>query len=74
MDKEKKEASVKVDGITCPGCAMDAEKIIGDVKGISKTNVRYADSTVDIEYDPAAFDKEEFLRTLLRIGFNPAKK
>lgn len=68
-----KEKSIKVQGISCLGCAMDAEKIIGALDGISKASVKYNDDTVNIQYDPLVINKDEFLRTLLKIGFRPVK-
>ncbi len=48
-----KHIILPVDKITCQGCVNFIEKNVSDVEGVSSVRANLADSSVNIEYDPA---------------------
>jgi copper chaperone CopZ len=60
---------LKVEGITCTGCAMDAETLLRSTDGILDANVDYLTGRVTIEYDPHDIEKDQILSVVKKMGF-----
>ena len=55
----------------CPTCASTVERALGDTAGVEAVEVHYATGRVEIDYDDAAADPDEFARTIENQGYTP---
>ncbi|GAB4415314.1 MAG: hypothetical protein OHK0032_11460 [Thermodesulfovibrionales bacterium] len=69
MDRNRGHIDLKVDGLTCTGCAMDLETFLNNIDGILKAAVDYAEEKIHIEYDPDEIGESQIVSAVRRIGF-----
>lgn len=69
MDRNRRHIDLKVEWLTCTGCAMDLETFLNNIDGILKAAVDYAEETILIEYDPGEIGESQIVSTVKRIGF-----
>ena len=55
----------KIEGMTCASCALNIEKSVSKVKGVSKANVNFAMKKLYVEGD---FDDNEIKEAVSKIG------
>ncbi len=63
-----KKLNLRVDGITCPGCASDAESVLKNSDGILGAEVNYASGTVTIDYRSGEIDENQVVGLVTRLG------
>ncbi len=63
-----KRLSLKVEGITCSGCAVDVESILKNADGISDAEASYAAGTVNIDYHPDEINEKQVLDLVKKLG------
>ncbi len=63
-----RQLDLRVDGITCSGCACDIETVLMNVDGISRAEASYADGTVHVEYRPEEIGETQVLDTVKKLG------
>ena len=73
MDQDYKEMNIKVEGITCAGCAMDMENILMGKQGIMDATVSYRDGTVNVKYDPQKIEDKKVFYNVRKLGFKAKK-
>ncbi len=64
-----KKMSLRVDGITCAGCAVDGETVLRNTDGILDAAVRYADGTVTVDYHPEEIDERQVVGLVKKLGW-----
>ena len=67
MEKENK-IILQVEGITCPGCAMDIENIMLATDGILAVSVSFKEETVTICYDCHEIEEQDLIDRVRRLG------
>ncbi len=60
--------NLKVDGITCSGCAVDIESVLKNTDGISGAEASYATGAIHIDYHPEEIDEKQVLDLIKRLG------
>lgn len=65
---ENAKLSLRVDGISCTGCAMDMETVLSNMDGILKVTVDYSTEMIDVEYNHAEIDSDRILSYIKKIG------
>ncbi len=65
---EMKRLSLKVDGITCSGCAVDVESVLKNADGISGAEASYADGTVNVDYHPDEINETQVRNLVRKLG------
>ena len=65
---EMKRTSLRVDGITCSGCAVDVETVLKNTDGISGAEASYATGAVNIDYHPEEIDEKQVLELIKKLG------
>ncbi len=65
----EKALKLKVEGMTCLGCAEDMEILLKNIPGIIDAKVFYADDLVTVTFDPDAVDAREVFRKVAKLGF-----
>ena len=63
-----KRLDLRVDGITCSGCACDIETVLRNADGISRAEASYADGTVRVEYHPEEIGEKQVLAMITKLG------
>jgi len=63
-----KQLDLRVNGITCSGCACDIETVLKNADGISRAEASYADGTVHIEYHPEEIEEKRVLAMIKKLG------
>ena len=53
VDKPKKNANIKISGMSCASCALNVEKSLQNLDGVNKAHVNLGTEEAIIEYDPA---------------------
>ena len=51
-DKPKKNANIKISGMSCASCALNIEKSVGNLEGVDKASVNLGTEEALVEYDP----------------------
>jgi Cu+-exporting ATPase len=72
QESEMKQLDIRVDGITCSGCACDVETVLKNADGISRAEASYADGTVHVEYDPEEIGEKQILDMIKKLGLKIA--
>ncbi|WP_316788051.1 heavy metal translocating P-type ATPase [Pedobacter frigoris] len=62
--------SLPVLGMTCAGCAVSVESMIGAQEGVVQAEVNYATQKVKVVYDPKAISTEEMQKAVQGIGYD----
>jgi len=63
-----KEIKLKVDDISCTGCAEDMESVLLDHGGILEAKVSFADDIIDIKYDSDVIERPAVIHAARRIA------
>lgn len=68
-------AEFEVDGMTCSGCAIAAERAVKKLDGVALAEAGYDGSTKEgrctVQFDPAAVSVEEIAAAIEDVGFRP---
>ncbi len=57
-------------GMTCAGCAASVASLITEQPGVRSAEVNYATQSVNIAYEPAVIQPENFQKALQRVGYD----
>lgn len=64
-----KRLRLRVDGITCAGCALDGESVLKNQDGIAGAEISYAAGTATIDYQPGEIDEQQIVSLVQRLGW-----
>ncbi len=64
-----KKLCLRVDGITCAGCAVDGVTVLRNTDGILDADVQYADGTVTVDYHPGEIDEQQVVGIIKKLGW-----
>ncbi|HHY35828.1 MAG TPA: copper-translocating P-type ATPase [Firmicutes bacterium] len=67
--KVLKKATLKLEGMTCAGCAAAIEKALSRTNGVEKAQVNFATEKAYVEYDPDVTDKERLVEVVRATGY-----
>jgi len=70
MAEEKKRAELKISGMHCASCALNLEKALQDLDGVTSAQVNFATETAAVEYDPEKVSASELDSTVSGIGYS----
>ncbi|MFO7939248.1 MAG: heavy metal translocating P-type ATPase, partial [Bacteroidales bacterium] len=65
MQKER----YAVDGMTCAMCAKSVESMLGSLKGVQEAQVNFADSSVQVAFDPDTVQPQQMQKAIDEIGY-----
>lgn len=68
MQTIRKQFSVT--GMSCAGCAVNVESILGQQPGVVSAAVNFAAQTVQVEYQPAAVSPDDLKKAVQGIGYD----
>lgn len=70
MNNNIETISIPVLGMTCAGCAVSVESIIGAQLGVDKAAVNYATQSVQVSYDPYIIKPEVMQKAVQSVGYD----
>lgn len=62
--------NLKVEAISCAGCAQDIETVLRNEDGVLDASVDFSTGSISIEYDAAETDEDRLFGVIKRIGLN----
>lgn len=63
-----KRMNLRVEGITCSGCAVDVAAALKSTDGILDAEANYSEGTVTVDYHPDEIDEREVLARVRKLG------
>lgn len=69
-----KVIELNVTGMTCQGCADHVTSALSKKEGIVKLDVKFAENSASVTYDPASVDEAEIIRTIEETGYKAEVK
>jgi len=70
-----KKASIQLETLTCPSCALKIEKAVKSLNGVDKdsVNVTFMSSKVKFEFDDEKLEVNEIEKTITSLGYEVKK-
>jgi P-type Cu+ transporter len=69
VDKPKKNATIKISGMSCASCALNIEKSLQSLEGVDKANVNLGTEEAIVEYDPTKLNISELDEAVEKSGY-----
>lgn len=74
FSEEQNQATVRVDGLSCPFCAYGLEKKLKSIDGVDKLEIKVNDGLAILTYkDGAKIEKEVIAKKVKEAGFTPGE-
>lgn len=70
-----KKATIQLETLTCPSCAMKIEKAVKSLNGVDKdsVNVTFMSSKVKLEFDDEKLSVDTIEKTIKSLGYEVKK-
>lgn len=70
-----KKATIQLETLTCPSCALKIEKAVKSLNGVDKdsVNVTFMSSKVKLEFDDEKLEVSEIEKTITSLGYEVKK-
>ncbi|NLV33788.1 MAG: heavy-metal-associated domain-containing protein [Clostridiaceae bacterium] len=70
-----KKATIQLETLTCPSCAMKIEKAVKSLDGVDKdsVNVTFMSSKVKLEFDDDKLSVDTIEKTIKSLGYEVKK-
>ncbi len=68
-DKEIKNTTLKISGMTCASCALRVEKGLNNLDGVVEATVNFAAEKGTVKYYPSQVSMEEFKKSIEDAGY-----
>ena len=59
-----------VTGLSCASCAISVESMLKEQKGVTSASVNYANSSAQVEFEPAIVQSEDLKAIIQSIGYD----
>ena len=69
MTENTAKTSLPISGMHCANCVARVEKALGEVSGVEKANVNFANEKAFVEYDPEATSVEVLGKAIIDVGY-----
>lgn len=73
-NKENITVTIKVDGMTCEGCASHIDETLMKLKGVISAKASYRNKIVNVEYNPKLITIQEIKKAINDLGYVAKKK
>lgn len=71
---EKKQVTVRVDGLSCPFCAFGLEKKLKSIEGVENLEIKINDGLAILTFkDGATIDEKLIVKKVKEAGFTPGE-
>ncbi|MHB1005178.1 MAG: heavy metal translocating P-type ATPase [Chloroflexota bacterium] len=68
--KPPRKVSLPLEGMSCASCALNIEKGLGKVPGVSLANVNFAAEKATVEFDPGQVSADRLVQTVKDLGYD----
>lgn len=65
-----RRVDIPISGMSCASCAVNIEKGLSQLEGVSQANVNFATEKGTIVYRPDLVGEEEFVKTIQELGYD----
>jgi Cu+-exporting ATPase len=65
-----RRVDLPVRGMSCAGCAANIQKNLGQLQGVDKANVNFANSMATVIFDPKVIKPGAFISSIREIGYD----
>lgn len=65
-----KQATLKITGMRCSGCAANVEKALRGVPGVSQAIIDLKAGKASVEYDPSQTDEKNLASAVKKAGYS----
>lgn len=70
IEATKKRIDLPVVGMSCASCASTIQRGLGDLKGVEKASVNFANAKATVLYEPRLIHPEELIRSIRQSGYD----
>ena len=63
---------LRAEGFSCPSCVQKIEKQVGKLPGVSKVEVKFASSKVEVDHDPTVASVDDLVAAVDKAGYASA--
>ncbi|MDD3706629.1 MAG: copper ion binding protein, partial [Clostridiaceae bacterium] len=68
-EKNTKEVSIPIEGMTCAACAKSIERAVGKLPGVESVSVNFATEKANVRYDPTDLRLSEIKQAIAKAGY-----
>jgi len=72
LDKSLSTTTLKISGMTCPGCELPIEIELRKLGGVASVKASYVDKEAVISFNPEQFSKSDAISKIEELGFSAA--
>jgi mercuric transport protein len=66
---EPRTVTLRIEGMTCGGCAVAARKVLERLDGVQKVEVSYEQRRAVVTYDPDKVTVEQMIASVKQLGY-----
>lgn len=66
---EQKTVTLRIEGMTCGGCAIATRQVLARLPGVSHVEVSYEEKRAIVTYDPARVTVEQMIAAAQTLGY-----
>lgn len=68
---EVRTATLRVEGMTCGGCATSVKIVLKKLEGVKEAKVSYEEKRATVQYDPGKITPQQMARAIEeKLGYN----
>ncbi|MCP4113604.1 MAG: copper-translocating P-type ATPase [Desulfobacteraceae bacterium] len=69
---ENQKITIPVSGMTCVNCAMNIERSVKKLEGVTQASVNFASEQASVTFDSQVLKVSDIIEKIQKAGFNPA--
>jgi mercuric transport protein len=66
---EQKTVTLRIEGMTCGGCAIATRKVLARLPGVSRVEVSYEQQQALVTYDPVKVTADQMIAAVRTLGY-----
>ena len=70
-EREDREVTIPIGGMSCAACAKSIERAVGKVSGVQTVSVNFATEKAAVRYDPLTARLSEIKQAIVKAGYAP---
>ena len=72
MSERTTRATLRIEGMHCPSCAMAVDLALEDLPGVAEARTSYARATTEVAFDPSRVDLATIIAAVREVGYTAA--
>jgi Cu2+-exporting ATPase len=70
QDQARSKATFPVTGMSCAGCAISVESMLGSLPGVDTATVNFATQSVQVAYNPSKVTSLDMQKAIQSVGYD----